>query len=383
MRIKILFVIDNIFFGGGERAFAQIINGLDREKYEIYAACLPGGIFGEKIKTSAKVLPFNLRNRFNLVRIYQLAKIKKEKNIQIVHSQGARADFFARIAARLARVPAMVSTIAMPVEGFDVGIIKKIMYILLDGFSEKFMDRFIVVSEALRKRLIKKHRIPPEKVVKIYNGVKINSVQHQTKDEKKNLIQELKFPENIALVGTIGRLVWQKGLPFFIQAIKQIIDNRWQTPGEVKFLIVGEGNERESLENMVRKLGIEKNVIFTGFRKDVKEILEALDILVLPSIREGQPIILLEAMAMGKPVVATDIEGVNETLVNGITGILVLPQNSFVLAEAIIRLLKDRKKAQEMGQMGRKVVEEKFNLKDKIEQHKRLYEAIVAEKLGA
>ena len=90
--LKILYVIENIFFGDGERAFSQIINGLDKEKYRIYIACLPGGIFEEKIKASAVVIPFNLSNRFNLVNIYKLLKIMKKENIQIVHSQGGRGD---------------------------------------------------------------------------------------------------------------------------------------------------------------------------------------------------------------------------------------------------------------------------------------------------
>jgi len=173
MKYNILYVIENIFFGGGEKAFAQIINDLDKEKYEIYVSCLPGGIFAEKIRSSAKILSFDLQNRFNLLNIYQLAKIIKEKNIEIVHSQGGRADFFARVAARLARAPAVVSTVAMPVEGFDVGLIKKIIYIVLDRFSERFVDRFVVVSKALRDRLIERHKIPSRKIVRIYSGVKI------------------------------------------------------------------------------------------------------------------------------------------------------------------------------------------------------------------
>jgi len=381
MKHKILYTIENIFFGGGERAFAQIINGLDKEKYEAYVACLPGGEFTERIKRSAKIVPFDLRNRFDFTKIFQLVKIIKQKNIEIIHSQGGRADFFARVAARLASVPAVISTIAMPVEGFDVGLIKKIIYLVLDRFSERFVDRYIVVSEALRKRLIEKHKIPAKKIVKIYNGVEIDSdARCLMPDARKKIMQELMIPENVMLAGTIGRLVWQKGLPYFIQAIKEI-NARWKMQ-DVRYLIVGEGKERNNLEKKIKYLGLSDKVIFTGFCSDIKEILYSLDVFVLPSIREGQPIVLLEAMAMETPIVATDIEGVNETIVDGITGILVPPKNPSALAEAIVCLLKDKKKAQEMGQAGRMVVKEKFNLKDKMEQHKRLYETIIVEKSG-
>ncbi len=384
MKFKILFVIENIFFGGGERAFSQIIRGLDKEKYEVYVVCSKSGEFIEKIKSSVEIIPFKFRNGLSVARIHKLAKIMKEKGIQIVHSQGGRADFFARIAAKIAKVPAVVSTVAMPVEGYDVGLLKKAIYVVLDRFSERFVDKFIVVSEALRMRLVRKHLIPHKKVIKIYNGVEVNpDVESEIEDVRNKIMHEFMIPQNTVLVGTIGRLVWQKGLPYFIQAIRHIANSKWQMVDKIKYLIVGEGKERKNLELKIKKLGLSSRVIFTGFRKDVKEILSALDIFVLPSIREGQPIILLEAMAMSKPIVATDIEGVNETVVDDLTGILVQPKDSSALAEAIVSLLKDSKKAQEMGQMARKAVEEKFNIEDKIKQHEQLYETVIAEKLGA
>jgi len=384
MKCKILFVIENATFGGGERAFAQIINGLDKEKFEIYVACLSDGLFVEKIKGDAEILPLDLRNRFNFVNIFQLAKIMKEKKIDIVHSQGARADFFARLAAGFAKVPVSISTVQMPVEGFNVNFFKKIIYIILDRFSEKFVDQFIVPSEALRERLIEKHKISAEKVSLIYNGVEIESdTRFRIPDARKKIMQELKIPENTMLVGTIGRLVWQKGLPYFIQAV-EIINSKFsilrsrasaedgQIPNS-KFLIVGEGELEESLKFKVKSLKLEDKVIFTGFRKDVKEILSALDILVLASLREGFPMITLEGMAMGKPAVATNIEGIREQVIDGETGILVPPRNPQALAEAILKLAKSKELREKMGLAGRKLVEEKFDIRGIVKQHEQLY----------
>ena len=143
----------------------------------------------------------------------------------------------------------------------------------------------------------------------------------------------------------------------------------------MKYLIVGEGKLKKSLRLKVKRLKLEERVIFTGFRKDVREILGAIDLLVLSSLREGFPMITLEAMAMGKPIVATNIEGVSESMVDGINGILVPPKDPGALAKAIVCLLEDRKKAQEMGRAGKRFVEEKFNLKDKVEQYERLYQS--------
>ncbi|MBA7674568.1 D-inositol-3-phosphate glycosyltransferase [subsurface metagenome] len=373
---KILYVIENIYFGGGERAFAQIINGLDKGKYEIYVTCLPGGIFEDKIKTFAKLLPFDLRNRFNLTRIYRLTKIMKAKNIQIVHSQGGRADFFARIAAKMAKVPAVVSTVAMPVEGFDVGLLRKGIYVILDRFSERFVDRFIVVSEALRDRLIKKHKIPSRKVVKICNGIEVEEFRKSLVSTNK-IREEFNIKPDVQLVGTIGRLVYQKGLPYFIQAIKQMLKGSFRVGSKIKFLIVGEGILRNRLEKLVKRLGIENKVVFAGFRKDVKGILSTLDILVLPSILEGQPIIILEAMAMEKPIVATNIEGVNEIIKDGVTGMLVPSKDSCALAEAIIYLLRENKKAQEIGKTAREIVKQRFSVEQMVRTTECVYRELI------
>lgn len=375
MKRKIMFVIENSFFGGGERAFAQIINGLNKEKFEVFVACLPEGIFVEKIKDGAEIIPLNFRNRFNLMNISQLARIVKEKKISIIHSQGARADFFARLAAHRVGTVAIVSTVQMPVEGFDVNFLKKAIYVILDRFSEKFVDKFIVVSEVLRKRLIEKHRIPPEKVSLIYNGVELEEYNDKWVSGER-IREQFKIEKGIPLIGTVGRLVWQKGLPYFIQAVKIITQPPITNHPLPVFLIVGEGELKENLELRIKNLELSDRIIFTGFRKDVKEILSALDILVLSSLREGFPMITLEAMAMGKPVVATDIEGIKEQVVNGETGILVPPKNPKALAEAIIKLAKSKELREKMGSAGRKLVEEKFNIKKIVKQYEQLYPSL-------
>ena len=373
-KINILYVIENIFFGGGERVFAQIISGLDRDKYSIYVACLPGGVFEEKIKHNAEIIHFDLRKRFSLENIRKLSNIIRNKNIDIVHCQGGRGGFFSRIAAGKAKAP-VISTVAMPVEGFNVGILKKLFYVSLDRYSERFVDKFIVVNEELKKRLIEKHMVPPERVVKIYNGIEIDEYIPDI-EAAKSIRQELNIDNNTMLIATIGRLAWQKGLSYFVHAAKDIT----KIYHNIKFLIVGEGEEKEILENLVRKLDIEKKVIFTGLRKDIRNILNAIDIFVLPSIREGQPIVLLEAMAMQKPIVASAIEGVQETVEDGLSALLVSPRNPQQLTEAIDTLLNNREKGDELGQAARKTACSKFNIKDKIEQHQCLYETIITKR---
>ncbi len=376
--MKILFVIENIFFGGGERVFAQIIAALDKQKFQVCVASLPGGLFEDRIKDHAKILPFDLRSKFNIVNISRLAGIIKENGIDIIHCQGGRGGFFARLASHKTRVP-LVCTIAMPVEGFNVGIFKKILYVFLDRFSEKYVDKFIVLTQALRNILIKKHKINPDKIIKITNGVEIEEFSPDP-ISKDNIRKEFSIGENCSLIGFIGRLTWQKGLPYFLQAIKEI-DNTNPGLSDFKYLIVGDGEQERELKTLADSLNISKRIIFAGFRKNIKEIISALDVLVLPSLREGQPIILLEAMCMAKAIVTTNIEGMSETITNNDSGIIVDPMNAHALSEAIINLVKNKAMAQKLGMRARLACINNFNLKDKIAEQQQLYESIIGTRI--
>ena len=143
---SLLFVIDGIEFGGGERTFLQLIENLPDHEYEIHVATTPGGVFYDLLtKKDFKPLPLDLKKRFSFKTLQQLISTVNEKKIDIIHSQGAKTDFYARLSARkLHRQVRLINTIAMPVEGYDVGFFKKTIYCFFDRFSEKYVDRFIV-----------------------------------------------------------------------------------------------------------------------------------------------------------------------------------------------------------------------------------------------
>ncbi|RJO60145.1 glycosyltransferase family 1 protein [candidate division WS5 bacterium] len=378
MFTNILYVIENEFFGGGERAFAQLINGLDKGKYKVYVACLPRSsgltpeLFVEEIQGAAQIVPFDLRDQFNLWNIFRLIRIVKEKKIDFMHSQGARADFFVRIAAGLVKMPVVISTIATPVEEYNVNPVKKAVYVVLDRFGERFVDKFIVVAEHLMRKLTQIHKIPPHKVAKIYNGVDIEKYNYDPQIAV-SVRKEMDIGPQVLLVGAVGRLTWEKGLPYFIEAAKKITDSGWQITDKVKYLIVGEGELEGNLRLKVKSLRLEEKVIFTGFRKDVREILGAIDILVVPSLREGFPMITLEAMAMAKPIIATNIDGITEQITDGINGILTPPKDSSAIAQAIIRLINDRESGRKLGLAARKRVEQEFSVEKMVAETEKVY----------
>jgi glycosyltransferase involved in cell wall biosynthesis len=374
MRLKLLFVIDNLQFGGGERVFAQIINGLPQEQYKVFLASHPNEEFLRAIHSaSVHFFSTDFSKRLNFSLIPRLSKIIKKNEIKLVHGQGTRAEFYARLASRLAGKSKYVSTIAMPVEGFDVGPIRKKVYSLFDRFSENFVDRFLVVSDVLRDKMIRERGTPAEKVIRIYNGIEVDHYLPQDQNGSRERIRnEFNIEGRTLLIGAIGRLVWQKGFEHLVQAMPKVLNKLPQT----KVLIVGKGPLRNDLEVLTRKLKIEKHIIFANFRKDVKEILSAIDILVIPSLLEGFPMITLEAMAMAKPIIATRIDGIKEQIVDEISGILIPPRDPDAIAEAIVRLTTDKELAQILESEGRRRVENEFTVEKMVSETEKVYQSL-------
>jgi len=371
MRIKLLFIIDNLEFGGGERVFAQIINGLSPGNYELCLVSNPGAELYQSL-TNKEVccIPLDFSKRANPSLIFKLIKIIKDRKIDIVHGQGARAEFYARIATRFARSSKYVSTIAMPVEGYDVGLLRKSIYFVLDRTTDKYVDRFIVVSDVLKNTLITKRRIPPEKVQKIYNGIEIGHYDPKTTASHHIKIRDgLGVNKDDILLGALGRMVWQKGFEFLIKCIQDVL----KAHGEIKVILVGDGLLRKDLENLCRQLKVEDKTIFAGFRSDIKEILSALDIVVIPSLLEGFPMLTLEAMAMAKPIVATRIDGITEQITDGVEGILVPPRAPIALADAINKVIENEEFARSLGLAARKRVEREFTVEKMINETENVY----------
>lgn len=379
-QISILFVIDGLEFGGGERTFLQLIKGLPRKQYNVHVATSPRGAFsGVLTKKGVELIPLNLEKRASLRTLRRLIEIIENKNIVIIHSQGGRADYFARIAGRIANVPIIISSIAMLVEGYDVNILRKSLYVLADRFTERWVNKFIVLSDALRQALIEIHKIPPEKIVKIYNGIELeeyNPGLKKVRSKKLEVRRKLGLKNDVLVIGAIGRLVWQKGFEYLIQAIPKVIE----VFPETRFLIVGEGPLKDKLKVKSKKLKVEDKVIFTGFRSDIKEILDSIDVLVMPSLLEGLPMVLLEAMAMAKPIVATDIDGISEVLVDRKTGLLVPPKNPQALAEAILKVLNNKIMSNLLGQNARRIAEEEFSVEKIVKQTECIYQELLREK---
>jgi glycosyltransferase involved in cell wall biosynthesis len=173
------------------------------------------------------------------------------------------------------------------------------------------------------------------------------------------------------VVGTVGRLHPQKGQTYLLQAAPIIIKKE----PNVRFVLIGDGESRNELEAQIRNAGLEKRFSLLGFRQDVHKILHAIDIFTLPSLYEGLPNVILEAMAAGKPVVATSVDGTKELVEHEKTGLLVSPGDPDGLAEAILRLIRNRKWARRMGREAREKIQKSYSIENQIRAFEELYES--------
>ena len=372
-KIKVLYVVENTTYGGGERGFGQLSAQLSRSHFLPHIAAHPGGILENQARERGiEFFPLNMNRKLNLKTIFKLTDLINDYKIDIVHSMGSRADFFARMACRKMYDVKIISTIAMLVEGYDVGSFRKALYKLTDCYSSKFVSQFIAVSNALKKKLILKRKIPRKKISVIYNGVELDKYNPEREDFE-GLRQSLGIDDDCIVVGSIGRLVYQKGFQYFIQAA-DIISNK---NNKIRFFIVGDGPEEKNLKAMVKTSTISDVFMFTGQRFDIPQILALFDIFVFPSILEGLPRVVIEAMAMAKPIVATDISGVREQLSHNHDGLIVPPKNPQALAEAITHLIDDKNKANKLGKKARSSAMLKFDLKQTVGNIERLYKNLL------
>jgi glycosyltransferase involved in cell wall biosynthesis len=226
-------------------------------------------------------------------------------------------------------------------------------------------DLILANSEAVKQDVVRQERVAPSKVRVIYNG--IESSRYAVEADQA-LRSSLGIPDRT--VGVVARLVDYKGHRFFLEACPEI---RRRHPA-VTFLLIGDGPDRSELEDYVRTLGLERSVRFLGSRPDIPELLSVLDVVVLPSLEEGFPNAVLEAMAAGRPVVATRVGGVPEAVVHEKTGLLVPPRDPSALADAVNCLLGDAGRRADMGRMGQKRVSEFFSLSRLVGEMEDLYE---------
>jgi glycosyltransferase involved in cell wall biosynthesis len=295
--------------------------------------------------------------------------VLQQNEIDILHTHGGVAGFFGRRAATKAGTPVIVHTLHGIHYLHYRNPLLKFLYILQERHFSRRTDAVIFVSDA-DIEMGKKHRLAPEgKRRLIKNGVDIRSLIHSEELGQKKEDLRVKFKLSPPVIGTVARLHRQKGILYLLRAAKEI---QGRHP-EARIVVVGGGPLEESLRRQAAKLELGRNFLMLGERTDAREILSLFDIFVLPSLWEGLPLVLIEAAALGKPMIATDIDGVREVIRNGENGILVPPRDPAKLAESVIRLIEDPSLASKLGVNAEKEIPLLFPLSRMVEKTQQLY----------
>lgn len=383
-KIKVLHVITRLITGGADENTMLTVEGLDKSVYDVYLAI--GCEFEERIVKRAEkagvktevmkslkreINPFN-----DFLACCKLYFYIKRNKFDLVHTHESKAGIIGRISAWLTRTPIIVHT----VHGFGFNdqqprILKKSL-ILLERIVAKLTDKFIAVSKLNIEKAVKNKIGHPEQFVTIHSGIKLNKFL-SVKVDINGTKEKMGIGEDENVIGMIARLADGKGHQYFLEAASEVIKKFPKT----RFLIVGDGVLREGIENMISEMNLNGNVILYGFSKNIPEIVVVLDVSVLPSLWEGLPRVIPEAMAAAKPIIATAIDGIPEAVIDGKTGILVPKRDSKSLAEAMISLLRDREKAKRMGEAGREFVIREFNADEMVKDITKVYEEQIAKKL--
>ncbi|MCL5290231.1 MAG: glycosyltransferase family 4 protein [Bacillota bacterium] len=375
-RIKVLHVVRPAA-GGMKNHLINLIQYTDQTRFDVAVACPPNtALWDELAALGVRTIPISLVGEISPTRdyaaVHSLVKYLHQSGTTILHAHSSKGALVGRLAAMLARTPVVIFTAHNSIFYEEWPGWKKKLFATVEKFLARFTDKIITVSDALKQELMEWEGLPAKQLTTIYNGIEAD--KFNIKADTKAIRRSLKIPDLGPVVGTIARLAPQKGISHFLKAASLLKEY------QVNFLVVGDGPLMETLKQEASELGLQNRVLFAGRREDIAEILSILDIFVLPSVTEGLPLTVLEAMAAGKPVVATRVGGVPEAIVEGKTGLVVAPKDPEALAVALAGLMGERDRLLRMGANGQKHVVEKFTVKMMVDKTMDLYQQLLTEK---
>jgi glycosyltransferase involved in cell wall biosynthesis len=364
-KIRVLEIIGDASLSGAPRHLLSLVKHLNNQKFEVVVALPPGPIVKlfEQIKT-IETIPIPMRSRWDLTAVKIIRKIIKLGKFDLIHTHGTRAGSLGRMSSIGFNLPLLYTEHLWTAEFHLGNRILDFVHHLGMWIFDHFTTSTIAVSEAVKNHLLKEQITRPEKIVVIYNGVNIPAKPKRIDHQQK-------------VIGFVGSLTRVKGVDYLIAAFKQLL-NEGQ---DVRLEIVGTGPEKQRLKNKVKMLEIHDRIKFIGYLEDLEQVFPYWDIYVQPSLSESFGISIAEAMSYGLPVVATSVGGVPELVDSHKTGYLVPPKDAQSLAKMIKKILIDPEKSQQMGQLGRQRIIEKFSIQEMVDQTEQLYQKVVEESL--
>ncbi len=349
--MKVLLITTHLEFGGISSYTTSLAKKLKERGHEVWVTSSGGSLVEELKKHSIEHIKINIRTKSELspkviFATLKLLKFIKQHKIDLMHAQTRVTQVVSFYLSKLTGTP-YVSTC----HGFFKPRLSRKIF-------KMWGNRVIAISEAVRTHLVNDLKIPKDKIDLIYNGVDLKEFLCSYTNKQKNEYKKETKLRNGPIVGIIARLSDVKGHKYLLRAAKQILEEKL----DVQFLIIGDGPQKKNLVKLTDELQINENIYFAPPTLEIALPLSIMDIFVMPSLQEGLGLSILEAMASGLPVVASDVGGIYSLVKDGKNGFLTPPADCKGLKDAILRLLNNKKMAKSFSRYGQRKAKNDFSL---------------------
>lgn len=355
--MRLLWLIDSLTVGGAESLLIPLARRIDRGAYDLRICCLTtiegNAVEQELRKEGVSITNLGARNLRDVRAFRGLLRLLREERIELMHAHLTYASIWGALASRITGVPVVATLHVAPPQEGRASIRDRIMRFALDRWSAGV----IAVSDALRRRYLGGGGIDAKKLMVVHNGIEVERFRGDADEARATLMRELDIPPAAKIVVTVSVLRPGKGIEVLLDAIPHIV----RAVPDACFVIVGDGPMRGAWSERARELGVERHVRWAGYRNDVAAILPGCDLFVLPSLDDAFPTVLMEALAAGVPLVATEVGGIPEIVTPGLTGTLVPAGDAMRLAEEVAEMLADEETLRRMRGAARDAASQRFS----------------------
>lgn len=359
--MNILYLTNHLNIGGITSYVLSLCKGLKKRGHNIYLASYGGdllGVFKQEGVTYISI-PLNTKKELSpniLISKMKLSNLAKQFAIDIIHSNSRTTQVLGCLLSLAIGIPHISTCHGF----FKARILRKIF--------PCWGKKVIAISESVKVHLMRDFRVKEENIRVVSNGIDVNRFKEEIKTQREQIKKGLGLSDG-PVIGIVARLSEEKGHIYLIEAMRIVVD---EIP-KAQLLIVGDGRMKETLVNLTKAKGLENNIFFLPSVRDTKIPLSVMDIFVLPSLKEGLGLALMEAMASGICVIGSDIGGIRSLIQDGYNGRLVKPMNSPALTNAIIELLQDEDRRESFGREAQTFISQNFSLEKMVLETERVY----------
>ncbi|WP_352418665.1 glycosyltransferase family 4 protein [Proteiniborus sp.] len=370
--MKILHLISGGDTGGAKTHVLSLLSELQK-KIDVKIICfMKEDFYYEAKERGINIEVFEQKKRYDLSVVKRLLSEIKKGKYDIVHCHGARANFMAFLLKLFYKIPSVTTVHSDYKLDFQDNRYKDLVYTKINTLALKFIDYYIGVSDSFRKMLIDRG-FDSDKIFTVYNGIEMNLMKELTNPVEFFKRYNITSDKDTILIGTLARLHPVKGVDVLIRGAKKVLDQRQN----VKFLIGGDGTEAPMLKELAKELGIEKNVCFLGFVNEPSSFFNAIDVNTVTSHSESFPYVIMEGGAFRKTIVASNVGGIGDIVIEGKTGFLFEDGDHEKLAAQLIKLIDDADLRRKLGENLYNSVKKNYSAESMANKHISIYKQIL------